>query len=368
MLGSLMYEMSIVIEKEEYYANAIQMLCLILLILITSLSAIAFWIIPYLFPALIENSQVQQILPLGIVIIFTSGLYNIINFRLNREGEYSLLAKGSVIQRTGTTLVQITMGICGASVLGLILGNILGSAIAITTILALGWKKCKLTITSKKDLLYIAKKHYRFPLYTAPQKLCNAVSQYLPIYMLGYYYGIETVGFYWFAMRIIQLPVNLFGQAVRQVFYRESASQKNNITVTIKLYTKSTLLLTSIIVIPVIVIFLYGSTLFSFVFGKEWALAGEYAEWMFLGVALTMINPPATSILYIFEKQRFLLIYDIILLLVRFMALFFCGTYTSSINTIILYTFVGFAFNLFIIMYVFFFLHTRQNHNQTKQI
>jgi len=355
-----MYEMSIVIEKEEDYANAIQILCLILLIFITSLSAIAFWIIPYLFPSLIENPQVQQILPFGIVIIFTSGLYNIVNFRLNRDGEYSLLAKGSVIQRIGTTLAQITMGICGASVLGLVLGNILGIVIAITIILALGWKKCKFTVATKQDLLYIAKKHYRFPLYTAPQKLCNSLSQNLPVYMLGYYYGIETVGFYWFAMRIIQLPVNLFGQAVRQVFYRESASQRNNITETIKLYTKSTLLLTSIIVIPVIVIFFYGSTLFSFVFGKEWVLAGEYAEWMSLGIALTIINPPATSILYIFEKQRFLLIYDIVLLLVRFMTLFFCGNHTSSINAIMLYTFVGFAFNLFIIIYVFFFLHTEQ--------
>jgi len=117
-----------------------------------------------------------------------------------------------------------------------------------------------------------------------------------------------------------------------------------------RFFLKMTGGLLSIIIIPVLVIFIWGPELFSFVFGKEWVVAGEYAGWMFLWVAFGFSNVPGMILYNIFEKQKQFLFMNSILLLFRSISLFCGGFYMSALNTIILYSFVGLIFNLLVIL------------------
>lgn len=211
LVGSLKYEMAIVTEPTEQNAIAVTGLSCHLLTAVTILSAVCFLAIILLSPSVIKEPQLLNMLPYGIVIIFSTGLYNILNFFLIRQEKYSSLAKGRVAKRIGTVLVQIIMGTQGTS-----------------------------------------------------DRIDN--------------------------------PIKLF-----------------------ELYKKTTLLLTFAIILPAIIIFLYGQGIFSLVFGQEWAVSGQYAEWMILWISIAMINPPATSTLHVLKKQKNLLIFDSVLFIARFM-------------------------------------------------
>lgn len=355
LIGSLKYEMAIVTETTEQNAIAVTGLSCLLLTTVTILSAVCFLATILLSPSAIKEPQLLNMLPYGIVIIFSTGLYNILNFFLIRQEKYNSLAKGRIAKRIGTVLVQIIMGTQGASVLGLVCGNIAGWAIGIFTLVSTGFKKQTFPppLPAKPEMVHIAKKHFRFPLYTAPQDLLNALSQQLPIYIFGFYYGLEVVGLYWFAMRIIQLPVSLVGQSIRQVFYKGASDRIDNPIKLFELYKKTTLLLTFAIILPATIIFLYGQGIFSLVFGQEWAASGQYAEWMFLWISIAMINPPATSTLHVLKKQKNLLIFDSVLFIARLMTLIISCNKFQALYSIKLYSIIGIIFNIFIIFYVY---------------
>lgn len=364
VIGSLKYEMALVLEKDDAKAQALQKLCLIILIVVTFISGIGILAVPYCL-TLEGKGGLTSYLPWAIPIIFLTGLFNIFNFRLNREKKYKTLSSALVARRLSNVVLQIVLGFCGAQVLGLVLGNLFGAIVAVLVIVITQKGIAFDCFEEGASLKNSAREHYRFPLYSAPQNLLNALSQNLPIYLLGYFYGMEVVGSYWFAMRIIQLPASLIGQAVRQVFYKEAADLSDNLVELRKVFIKTTLLLAVVIVIPVIVIFLWGPHLFPFVFGDKWLLAGQFSRWMFLWVGLLFINPPAVMLFNILHFQKYSLIIDIFLIIARACSLLLGGYYLwTAENTVALYSLVGVFFNIFVILFIHYKLNKLNKLNK----
>src|SRR5699024_9958521 len=61
--------------------------------------------------------------------------------------------------------------------------------------------------------------------------------------------------------------------------------------------------------------------LFSFVFGSDWFVAGEYARWLALWSFFGFINRPSVKSLAVLSAQRFHLIYTILMLITRLIVL-----------------------------------------------
>src|SRR5699024_9309969 len=109
-----------------------------------------------------------------------------------------------------------------------------------------------------------------------------SISQGLPTIVLAGYFGPASAGFYSVSRMVLGAPSQLIGKSVGDVFYpriNEAALNKENISNLIK---KATLILALIGIIPFGLVILIGPNLFSFVFGNEWSVAGEYARWIAL--------------------------------------------------------------------------------------
>lgn len=355
VVASLKYELALVLEKDDNKAQALQKLCLIILVLVTAVSGVGLASAPFWIESVNGDTGLARVLPWAIPMIFLTGLFNILNSRLNRERKYKTISTALVAQRLSAVGVQIVLGFCGAAALGLILGNVIGAASAAGVIL-MSQKAILLRRgdTGQNDLRVIARDHYRFAAYSAPQNLLNALSQNLPVYLLGFFYGMETVGAYWFAMRLLQLPATLVGQAVRQLYYKEAADLADNLQELRALFIKTTLLLAGLIAVPVAVIFLWGPYLFELAFGKQWQLAGEFSRWMILWVGVLFVNSPAVSLFNVFHKQRHFAIYDFLLLTCRLAALLVGGLSWGSVSTIAAYSAVGVVFNVYVVAFWWF--------------
>ncbi|WP_456376730.1 lipopolysaccharide biosynthesis protein [Lutibacter sp.] len=360
-LSLLKYELAIVVEKNKESAKQIQVLSYIILIGFTIIFTIVLKLIP---TSIFEkyNLNVGNYIYLLVPLVFFTGIYAIQSNVLNREKRYKLLSTSNIVNKIGIVVFQILFGFIGLKLLGLVFGNLIGLFITVLIIYLVD-KKDFLVFNQLEfsSLIKVAKKHYRFPKYTAPQTLLNTLSQQAPIYILGYFYGLEVVGAYWMAMRIIQLPTLLVGNSVRQVYFQKAAEVSLNKEETIKLFNSTTYTLIKLTIIPTILIFFFGKQLFVFVLGSDWEIAGEFARWMMLWIGVGFVIPPTAMSLIIFNKQKLNFIYDALLLSARVLVLILGGIYFKALDTIIIFSIVGLLFNLTLMIYVKFNLINKYN-------
>ena len=248
--SSLKYELAIVVEKGNDSAKRIQLLSYLIVLVFTLFFTFLVVFTPYsVFKK--YNLDVGSYIYMLIPLVFFTGIFTIQSNVLNREKKYKSLSISSIVNKVSIVFFQIVFGFFGLKLLGLVFGNLLGLIIVVCVIYFL--EKKDFFVFNKlnyNELKQVANKHYRFPKYTMPQTLLNTLSQQAPIYMLGYYYGLEVVGAYWMAMRIIQLPSLLVGKSVGQVYYQQAFEVSENKEKTRKLFNTTTLHLLKLTITP----------------------------------------------------------------------------------------------------------------------
>ena len=243
--------------------------------------------------------------------------------------------------------------------MGLIGGAIFGDACAT---MALGYQVIKddqLFFSRSihgNDMKRLMSEYSDFPLYSSTQSLLNATSQNIPLLLLAHYFGPVVAGLYALAVRVLQLPMNLLLSALRQVLFQKASEVYNSGGNTYILFKKVTIGLLIIGIVPTLFIILFAPPVFSFVLGPDWYTAGVYARWLIIWLALMFANVPAILFAQIYRQQRNLLFLDVALLLCRTGAIVVGGIYFSAQQTIVLYSTVGMAFNIYIILWMYQFL------------
>jgi O-antigen/teichoic acid export membrane protein len=200
---------------------------------------------------------------------------------------------------------------------------------------------------SVKDL---AKRHRDFPMYRAPQVALNALSQSLPILMLAIFFGPAAAGFYSLGKMVLGVPSTLIGKSVGDVFYpriTEAAHNNENLP---RLILKATLALAAVGLIPFGLIILLGPWIFSLVFGSEWVTAGEYARWLAVWLYFGFLNTPSVAVIAALRLQNFLLIYEIVSILARCLALYIgFSIMNSDLMAVVIFSLVGATLNIMLI-------------------
>ncbi|ELR68651.1 hypothetical protein C900_00162 [Fulvivirga imtechensis AK7] len=349
--STLRYEMGIV-QGSDREARSLLTLSFTTLIITVTACFIIFSIFPDLLLSIGMPSPGILLTSILCLLALVLGARNIFIEWLNRSKNFKFLSKRTVIERLSTVTLQMAWAWFIGTGIGLVYGNLLGVISGVLLIAVPSLKTIKGLTFSFDTLKATAKKYYRFAAYSTPQNLLNAISQGLPILMLGRYFGESEVGAYFFTMRILQLPSALVSGAIKQVFYKETVDSIENFDNLKSKYFKLTGLLLALILFPALIIFVFGSDIFAFIFGSEWESAGTYASWMFIWVGLMFVNPPSAVLYYTLHKQKIQLIMEVFLFASRFLALYYGGLYGDMLFTIKVYSIIGFIFNIFFIGYI----------------
>ena len=362
LIGSLKYDLAIVLEKEDESSKSLLDLNVVIILLVTFISGILLITSSYWLDYLNDKNDLIRLFPYAIPIVLFSALYNAYNNQLNREKEYKRMVIFQIIRKISTSIPQVLFGLLSASALGLVLGNVLGVVIPITVLFFVKKPFSLYNFSNFDKLKKIAIRYYKFPLYVTPQSFINLLSAQLPIFILGYYFTLEVVGAYFFTLKIVQVPAIFIGLTFRQVFYQEAAQLKSNLLALKELFKKMIALLSVIMITPMFFLFFYGENLFVIIFGNEWALAGAFASWMFLWYGSNVITGPARSLFLVFEKQKSVFVIDLILFLLRLGSLIAISMYSDSIIVVKWFSIISVIFNLFVIIWWFrFFKEKTQN-------
>lgn len=231
-----------------------------------------------------------------------------------RHAHYGPQVVNRLIEGGGIAASQIGFGLLGAGPLGLIAGRWLGTSAAAVDGLRrvlgqIGWRG--LRTISLRRMRVLAVRHWRFPLYNLPASILGGLSQQLVPILLGLFYSVDSVGFYWFANRLLERPAIVWGANVGRVYYQHAADSLKERRPVAKLFFRSTGVLAATAIIPFGAIILFGPLLFGLVFGAEWEEAGEYARWIAFANFTFLVGFPARVASGLFQLQRTYILFEV---------------------------------------------------------
>jgi len=341
-----------VFEKVEKYANHIELLSYSLIIATS-------FIFYYLFLNFDEyflnfnKEKIDNSAYFFLLILFFTSISSVQIHRLNRDEKFFLISLNGVLQKISTLVTQILLGFIGLGIYALVYGSLTGLILSVSYIFFSYTRKLKIfTKLSFENLVLVSKKYSNYPKFTVMQNFFNSLSNQSPIILIGYFYGIEYAGFYWMAMRVIQIPAVLFSDSVKKVFYTKASNVKEDLRRTFEVYNRFIYGL-AVAILPVVVLFwLIGDDLIMYILGTKWFFSSEIAQWLIIWIGAGFISPPATAILLIHDKQKLGMYYDFSLLIARIIALSLGGIYLEAIQTISVLAIIGVVFNLSLVLYV----------------
>jgi len=244
---------------------------------------------------------------------FLSSTLNAFQFKALSTNSYKAISFSNIIRSFVKSAGEILFGIALLGYNALIISYTLGVLAGITAYKRLKIQKINKLRINPSSLLSSIKKYKKQPLFLAPSALLSQISIHFNSFIFTILMTVQDVGFYAYATRIIGAPLTLFGKTFADVLLQTGADELRT-TGTVIVSYKNTLIQTLIIGIPIFaILFFFGESIFSFVYGERWIEAGVFAEILAPLFLIRFVARPLSSLMIVFQKQQFQLLWQIVL-------------------------------------------------------
>jgi len=355
---TLQYAQAIVLPKHKEEGINLLFVAGLSAALVTAMVAIFVLLFPMAVQNLV-NAPSGWFLPLLLIALLVNGLNQTFQAWCVRVKAFKPTSTSQVIRSISAIGIWIAAGFGHMGALGLALGAICADILASLNL----WRIVKHDMKENHAAVawvrikQLAHEFRDFPLFSAPQNIMNAISQGLPVLMLGYFYGIGVAGAYAFGLRIIHAPMGFLLTPLRQVLFQKASETHNQGGNLYTLFIKTTGGLMAVALVPCVVLFILSPQIFSWLFGVEWREAGVYARWLLLWMFVLFSNVPSVLFARILRQQKNLFVFDCFVLLTRTSILAFGGFYWTALTTIIFFSVLGFILNVILIGWIGTLLH-----------
>lgn len=355
---SLRLDMAVVLPSDEDEAVDLVLLGLIVSLVLSFFLLIIFLIFHNNIVELIGHPELGFYLYLVPLSTFFYGSYQVLSYWNSRIKKFNQLAISKTVKEMSTGIIQLSMGaIYYVGALGLVLGQIAGNAGAASYLFVKVFNQLRSRIITGiwKNLSSVFQKYKKFPLYTSWTSLVSSTSQNIPAILLAFLFSPATAGFYAIATRVLTVPSILIGNSVRQVYYQKASDLNNRGESIINIFRKSTLYLSLIAITPMGIIIIWGEPLFRFVFGPTWGEAGIFGSILAIWLFFSFMNPPSTVTVLILGLNRLQLIFELLLLIFRVIAIL-AGYifYNNVLMSLLFFSIVGAVYQISFIIFIYF--------------
>jgi lipopolysaccharide exporter len=259
-----------------------------------------------------------------------------LNIRQQRFGFVSIAQSGKYLVENGAKVAFAFSG--NASAFVLVVSEVVGGFTSISVLNLNLWKKIirflleDVSIYSVKAVFY---KYVKFPKFILVEDFVSRISEQLPIYILALYFNSIIVGFYAIGLRLLTMPVSLFGRAIGDVFFQKVAENKE--VVPEMLYKVLNFLsLSSISVF--IFLGLYSDQIFLLILGDKWTEAGVYTQLLAFFMFCRFTTLPTSYLMIVLGRQELSFLLNIITLLTGSVSLLLGGLLGNEYMAILLYS------------------------------
>lgn len=321
VVSALKYELAIVLPKDKRAGNYLIILSLLVLILFSTVISALFFIFGESFLRLLNAAELKAYVYFISLGIFLMGLMQVMQYVLVRFKKFGELARNKVIQILVTQIIAIGFGFMYPSFIILLIAQLTGFFTAAALVLLKGYFDIK--NFRLKELLHYAIEYKKFPLVNTSLVFLNTLSLQLPVFMFKKYFSSEVVGLYMVANRLVNIPLNLFGRSVSQV-YLQSASEAYHEggEKLLKIYKNTVKKLALIAVAPIFIVLVAAPFLVEIFLGSQWREAGVFMQIITFWVYFQFINMPISSTFTIINRQEIGFYLVVLSLGIRFLAMY----------------------------------------------
>ncbi len=362
ILGSISngrYELAIMLPKKDEDAINIFALGFIIVSCLSLFLLILVLLFNDYFATLLGNDEIGFWLYFVPLTVFFTGLWNILNYFNNRRKNYKDLRNATIVKSIVSAIVQLSIGFAKQGPTGLVSASILSQFVANTKLLNnIIQNKLLIAKISKVKIIALAKRYKDFMIHGVPSTLADTGALQLPSLFLPKLFGLAASGHFIFAKRLITLPSGIIANSMSQVFFQQLTLRKNNREKTLPLL-KNMIKKLFIIALPIaLVIFFSSPYIFPIIFGKNWSVSGDIAQYLAFIFLITFIVSPLSVAFTVSMELRKVAIWQYLYLISSTIFFFLFYIYKVEFEKFLFY-FVIHEYILYLI-YLFMIIKTTQ--------
>ena len=355
-IACMRYELSIVLSDDDSEAANLLGVSLLFTLIITFCTILIIWlgstfILEWI--NVVELAPYLWLIPIGVLF---QGLFTAFNYWNTRTKHFTRLSIANISKQIANTTGMLGAGFSGYATGGsMIIANI-GSQVIATIVLGVQIlrdnSKFLLKSINWRKMMASIKRYRKFPIYSSWSALLNIISWQLPALMLGVFFSPIIVGYYALGFRIIQMPMQLIGQAISQVFIQRAAKAKNENKLT-SLVDELIRRLFIIGLFPALLLSIIGKDFFVIIFGYNWMEAGVYSQILSIFGFIWFVSSPLSTLLSVLGLQKNGLIIQLIIFSTRIIALLL-GVFLNNGRLAIVFFSISGIFSYSILLFYIF--------------
>jgi len=344
-IATLKYEFSIALPEDEIEAlNQFSLSAIVALIF----NILLFFILIFIKPLLTKFFDQEIAQKLIFLIPFTSFLiginYSLVFWNIRRN-DFRNISINKISKETFKDIFQLF-----PSVLGIFKSIVLiyaeSLAWLITTLVFYknsfkGLAKDIAESLNSNILTNAFKKYIKFPKYSAFSTFINSLALQLPVLLISIFFSKSFAGEFAISNNILRVPLTFIGNSIGQVFYNRVSAilgDKEKIT---KLVHNTVISLLELGAIPVIFLGIFGQESLKLFLGSKWEMAGVITQLLAPWILFNFISVPLSNLPNLLNKQEFLLIFNFILVISKFLSLWIGSLFNDFLLGMLLFSLTG---------------------------
>lgn len=355
LIATLKYEQGILLEKNDAESEDVFRLGFLVCLAITVLSAIAFGLFWALEKNPLEAAGAQALLLCGAPAILLAGLFNILSVWLLRRQHFRGISEYQVSRSVLTSALQFSASFVEKSALILCVSQVLSLIMSTAVLMRSDFRSIIRIAFSGYDLSRLAgfaRQYKGFAVYGASQTLARSFSVSIPMVLLPILTAPMEAGLFWLAYRMLVMPSQIIGQSVRNVFLRRVTEIHHAAGDLLKPMYSTCGILFLIYAPVVIVIMIWGPSLFALVFGEPWRGAGNYARLISIPWMFENITGPSSVLAVVLQLQRPQFIIELFSVSARLILFVALCEYNYTALAVLSYAIIGAVTNAVFLIYV----------------
>lgn len=170
--------------------------------------------------------------------------------------------------------------------------------------------------------------------------MLTKISSELPVLMINHFFNSMAVGSYALANRVLVTPLSIISSSFSQVYVKQLLSLEGDDDKysAINFY-KKTLFSTMIISLPFFILaFIFMPSVFEFIFGKDWRVAGMYCQALLPMLYFRFAGSIVATSVIVYKQQKMGLVLELVSALSRFVSLLVGGVFKDIFLGLLLFS------------------------------
>jgi O-antigen/teichoic acid export membrane protein len=224
----------------------------------------------------------------------------------SRNARFAVIVRSRIALAAAGVTTSLLGGWLHIGEAGLMLGNLAGMLAACLVFLAGRQPACSSAVRrpSFKELQTTVRRFSEFPRWQLPAAFIDVVATQSPVWFISSYFGIDVLGQYSFAGRVLGTPLQLLGASFGEVFRQQASAEWRRLGRCRETVGHYGFVLGSIFLPIVVLLAILGPRLVVAVFGARWLLAGEFVRYLALLYALRGSVGTLSYVLILGGRQR----------------------------------------------------------------